>query len=216
MPVIKVVSGYHLEGYAIAEYLSPVTGSCVIGTGFLSEFTASFADFFGTKSQRFSDKINEARDAALKRMTDEAALYHANAVIGLHYDFMPLTGNMIGVMASGTAVRATDPDGNPVRFAEAVRYAGPEADPEPESPPPAAPEYGAFLSAVRDSASSVQDILELWDAHHIPTGGAFGSLHMDVEGIANVERNIGRKERAFRSIRSQVMDFLTPYAHEWQ
>ena len=208
MPAIAVVSGYHLEGYAIAAYLSPVTGSCVIGTGFLSEFTASFADFFGTKSQRFSDKINEARDAALQRMTDEAALYHANAVIGLHYDFMPLGGNMIGVMASGTAVRVTDTDGRPVRFSPPVRYDAPEPDPEPEPEPPAAPEYAAFLSAVRDSASGVQDILALWDAHHIPTDGELLPLRADVENLANVERNIGLQGRAFLALRERIVSGL--------
>ena len=209
---IKIVSGYNLEGYTIAEYLSPVAGSCVIGTGFLSEFTASFADFFGAQSKRFSDKINRARDAALQHMTDEAALYHANAVIGLHYDFMSLGINMISVMASGTAVRVTDSDGNPAQFTKSPRFAEPE--PEPVTPVSSEPEYDAFLTAVIHSASSIQDILALWDTHHIPTDGDFRALRIDVEGRANVEKNIGWKERTFRNLRDQVSDFFASYVRE--
>lgn len=52
------------------------------------------------------------------------------------------------------------------------------------------------------------------DARHILTDGDFRTLRIDVEGLANVEKNIGWKERSFRNIRAQVSDFFASYARE--
>lgn len=40
-----VTTGFQFEGYEIVSYLGIVAGEVVLGTGFLSEFTSSFADF---------------------------------------------------------------------------------------------------------------------------------------------------------------------------
>lgn len=94
-----------LDGYRITEYYGIVTGSCVIGTGFLSEFKASFSDFFGSSSEAFSAKLEKVKDASMIRARDNAISLGANALIGVQIDFHGFTANMIACIASGTAVR---------------------------------------------------------------------------------------------------------------
>lgn len=94
-----------LDGYRVTEYFGIVTGSCVIGTGFLSEFKASFSDFFGASSEAFSAKLEKVKDASMARARDNAIALGANALIGVQIDFHGFTANMIACVASGTAVR---------------------------------------------------------------------------------------------------------------
>lgn len=52
------------------------------------------------------------------------------------------------------------------------------------------------------------------DARHILTDGDFRALHIDVEGRANVEKNIGWKERSFRNLRDRVSGFFASYVRK--
>jgi uncharacterized protein YbjQ (UPF0145 family) len=94
-----------LENRPAAEYLGVISSEIVMGTGFLSEFTASFADFFGTKSTMFRDKLAEAKDAALTDIRNKAHAMGADAILALDLDYSVLEHNMLMVVASGTAVR---------------------------------------------------------------------------------------------------------------
>lgn len=52
------------EGYDIVEYCGIKSGSVVLGTGFLSEISASLNDIRGTEDNRMAKKIEEAKEAA--------------------------------------------------------------------------------------------------------------------------------------------------------
>ena len=99
-----VTTGYNFEGYKIEEYRKVVSGSVVLGTGFLSEFNASISDLFGAKSDTFADKLETAKDAAYDKMVIKAMSTGANAIIGVDFDYITFENNMIGVVANGTAV----------------------------------------------------------------------------------------------------------------
>lgn len=96
-----------LDGYKIERYLGAVTGSTVMGTGFLSEFKAGFSDMFGTQSNAFSDKLELAKKAALEKAKKNALALEANALIGVDIDFQMFFGNMVAAIVSGTAVYLT-------------------------------------------------------------------------------------------------------------
>lgn len=93
-----------LEGYKIKSYHGVVTGSSVLGTGFLSEFKSSFSDFFGTKSKAFSDKIEEVKNDAMQKARDNALLLESNAIVGVDIELTMFSGNIIAAVVSGTAV----------------------------------------------------------------------------------------------------------------
>ena len=99
-----VTTGYNFEGYDIIEYRGLVSGEVVLGTGFLSEFSASFSDLFGSESNKFSDKIITAKEDAKKKMMDNVINVGGNAVIGVDFDYIMFGNNMIGVSVNGTAV----------------------------------------------------------------------------------------------------------------
>ena len=100
-----LTTGYNFEKYEITKYLNLVHGEIVMGTGFLSEFSASVNDFFGTTSGLFEGKISLAKQKAQEQMIIKAMALGANALIGVDFDITTFNNNMIGVSANGTAVK---------------------------------------------------------------------------------------------------------------
>lgn len=100
----KVTTGYDFEEYQIVDYKGIVSGDIVLGTGFISEFAASWSDAFGTTSNTFAGKMKTAKQKALKQLMANAMITGANAVIGIDFDYTMFGNNMLGVSANGTAV----------------------------------------------------------------------------------------------------------------
>lgn len=101
----KLTTGYNFEGYQIMNYIGLVSGEIVIGTGFLTDFKAGVADFFGVESKAYSDKLKEAKKTALYEMITESIRNGGNAVIGISYEYVTFSGNMIGISVNGTSVK---------------------------------------------------------------------------------------------------------------
>lgn len=99
-----LTTGYDFVGYKIKKYIKVISGETVLGTGFLSELSASFSDFFGTASETFAIKLESAKDAATKKLIDKSIILGGNAVIGVDFDYITFGNNMIGVIANGTSV----------------------------------------------------------------------------------------------------------------
>ena len=97
-------NSFNFEGYSIDKYLGIVCGDSVLGTGFLSELSVSAADWLGSESNRFSEKIGEAREKAMYRMLVKSDKLGANAIIGVSFSYSNFSSNVIGVVATGTAV----------------------------------------------------------------------------------------------------------------
>lgn len=99
-----MTTGYDFEGYKIKKYMGVVSGQTVLGTGFLSEFTASFSDFFGVQSKKFARKLEQAKLSAVKKMVAKSKVRGGNAIIGVDFDYMTFHSNVIGIVANGTSV----------------------------------------------------------------------------------------------------------------
>lgn len=100
----KLTTGNMFDGYKITDYKGIISGETVIGTGILSEFLASNSDFFGTESNSFSGKMRTAKESSLEKLKIQSALVGGNAIIGVDFDYITLSNNMIGVSANGTSV----------------------------------------------------------------------------------------------------------------
>ncbi len=108
MPEIKnhkLTTGYNFEGYSITNYLGLVSGEIVIGTGFLSDLKASVADLFGVESKAYSYKLKDAKTIVLHEMIAESVKNGGNAIIGISYEYVVFSGNMIGISVNGTSVK---------------------------------------------------------------------------------------------------------------
>jgi uncharacterized protein YbjQ (UPF0145 family) len=100
-----MTSGYNFEGYTITEYLGVFSGECALGTGFLSSLGAGISDFLGTNSKMYSNKLKEAKEYALDQLQSQITEAGGNAIIGLDIDYVSFSADIMGVVASGTAVK---------------------------------------------------------------------------------------------------------------
>lgn len=95
-----------VEGKPVREYLGVVSGETILGTNILRDIMAGLRDIVGGRSGAYEEKLREAREAALKEMSDEAEKLGANAVVGAKIDYETVGNqNMMMVSASGTAVK---------------------------------------------------------------------------------------------------------------
>ena len=96
-----------LEGRPIQEYLGIVTSETIIGANFLKDIMAGLRDFFGGRSESYERVLIEAKETALKELSERAAARGANAIVGVDLDYETVgeSGSMLMVVASGTAVR---------------------------------------------------------------------------------------------------------------
>lgn len=101
---LLITTGYNFDGYKITDYKGVVSGETVIGTGLISEFLASVDDAMGMNSNSFSAKLRKVKENALGKLKIQSALAGGNAVIGVDFDYITFSNNMIGVSANGTAV----------------------------------------------------------------------------------------------------------------
>lgn len=99
-----ITTGFNFENYNIEKYCGVVSGSIVLGTGFFSEMAAAFADLTGEQSNHFSKKMEMAKDKALEKLIINSIAKGGNALIGVDFDFVNFSNNMIGVPANGTSV----------------------------------------------------------------------------------------------------------------
>ena len=94
-----------LDGHRVVRYLGIESVEVVIGTGPFSEFTAGVSDFFGARSTAFERKLQQAKDAALKKLRFLALRRGGNAIVGVDLDYTEFSGNRIGIIANGTVVQ---------------------------------------------------------------------------------------------------------------
>lgn len=96
-----------LQGHNITQYYGVVTGETIVGANVIKDFMAGLTDFFGGRSSTYENVLREAKDAALKEMSERAQRLGANAVVGIDLDYETVgqASSMLMVTCSGTAVR---------------------------------------------------------------------------------------------------------------
>lgn len=89
------------------EYYGVVSGETIIGANFVKDFFAGIRDIVGGRSGSYERVLREAKDSAMREMTDAALRLGANAVIGIDLDYETIgsSSSMLMVTCSGTAVK---------------------------------------------------------------------------------------------------------------
>lgn len=106
-----LTTGFSFEGYHINKYLGIVTGETIMGTGYFSDLSASISDFFGVEASEYSEKLRTAKQVVLNSMIKNSTDLGGNAIIGVSYELMTFSGNMIGVSVTGTSVNIEEKQG---------------------------------------------------------------------------------------------------------
>ncbi|MDL2266012.1 heavy metal-binding domain-containing protein [Parabacteroides sp. OttesenSCG-928-G07] len=96
-----------LEGKEIIQYFGIVTGETIIGANIVKDIFAGIRDVVGGRAGAYEDVLRQAKEVALKEMSEQAARLGANAVIAvdLDYETVGSANSMLMVTAAGTAVR---------------------------------------------------------------------------------------------------------------
>ena len=94
------------EGKRITSYLGVVTGETIIGANLFRDLFAGIRDIVGGRASSYEKVLREAKDAALKEMSERAEAIGANAIVGVDLDYETVGSNssMLMVTASGTAI----------------------------------------------------------------------------------------------------------------
>lgn len=103
-------TGSLLEGYHIQEYLGIVSGHVVLGTGMFSSFDASVADWTGSEASAYTEKLDLAKEVALKRAIIKSMRLGGNALIGIDVEHSVFVRDLIGVIVTGTSVKVVKDD----------------------------------------------------------------------------------------------------------
>lgn len=101
---ILVTSGYNFENYRIIRYCDYISAESVFGMGMFKALLASVSSMAGAESESFQLKIKEAKTKAIYEIKNNALELGANAIIGIDIDFFMIAGEMVVIIASGTAV----------------------------------------------------------------------------------------------------------------
>jgi uncharacterized protein YbjQ (UPF0145 family) len=96
-----------IEGRPVQEYLGIINAQSIIGANIFKDFLGGLRDVFGGRSTTYEKVLEEAKEDALRELTEKAQKLGANAVLGVDLDFETVggSGSMLMVIASGTAVR---------------------------------------------------------------------------------------------------------------
>nr|WP_320037440.1 heavy metal-binding domain-containing protein [uncultured Bacteroides sp.] len=96
----------NIEGKTITTYYGIVSGETIIGANIFKDIFAGIRDIIGGRSNSYERVLREAKETALKEMTEQAMRMGANAVIGIDIDYETVgsNGSMLMVTACGTAV----------------------------------------------------------------------------------------------------------------
>lgn len=100
-----VTTTHDIQGRTITEYLGIVVGETILGTNIFRDIGAGLRDIIGGRSGAYEKKMTEARETAIKEMTERAAALGADAVVGVDIDYETVGQGMMMVSATGTAVK---------------------------------------------------------------------------------------------------------------
>ena len=95
------------QGLKIAHRIEIVTAECAFGMNMFKDLFAGVRDIVGGRSEAVQKTMRDSRRTALYELKREAHAVGANAVVGVDLDYVELSGvgNMVLLVASGTAVR---------------------------------------------------------------------------------------------------------------
>ena len=93
-----------LPGKRVVQHLGIVQGSTVQAKNVFRDIGASLKNLVGGELKSYTNLLNEAREAALDRMNQEAEALGANAILNVRFSTSTITQGAAELLAYGTAV----------------------------------------------------------------------------------------------------------------
>lgn len=93
------------QGYRSLECKGVVSADSIIGTGLVADAASALSDLSGSKSNMLAAKMSGVKREALQSVIEKAVVAAANALVGVSFFPYVVSGNMLGVSVTGTAIR---------------------------------------------------------------------------------------------------------------
>ncbi len=93
-----------IPGKRVVQHLGIVQGSTVQAKNVFRDIGASLKNLVGGELKSYTNLLNEAREAALDRMKQEAEALGANAILNVRFSTSTITQGAAELLAYGTAV----------------------------------------------------------------------------------------------------------------
>lgn len=93
-----------IEGRRITAYHGIVVGEAIMGANIVRDLFAQVTDIVGGRSGAYEQKLQDARETALRELEERARAAGGNAVVGVDLDYEVVGQSMLMVSAAGTAV----------------------------------------------------------------------------------------------------------------
>jgi uncharacterized protein YbjQ (UPF0145 family) len=94
-----------IPGRSIREFYGVVTGSTVRAKHLGRDFMASLKNLVGGELKAYTELLQEARQEALDRMSEQARSIGANAVVNIRFSTSSVAQGAAELFAYGTAVK---------------------------------------------------------------------------------------------------------------
>jgi uncharacterized protein YbjQ (UPF0145 family) len=96
-----------VEGKPVQEYMGIINAQSIVGANIFKDIFASLRDVFGGRSKTYEKVLEQAKEDALRELSQKAQSMGANGILGVDLDFETVGngGSMLMVIATGTAVR---------------------------------------------------------------------------------------------------------------
>jgi uncharacterized protein YbjQ (UPF0145 family) len=102
-----ITTTHSIEGRPVQEYLGVINAQSIIGANIFKDFLGGLRDVFGGRSKTYEKVLEEAKEDALRELSQKAQSLGANGILGVDLDFETIGSgaSMLMVIATGTAVR---------------------------------------------------------------------------------------------------------------
>jgi len=93
-----------IPGKRISRHLGLVQGSTVRSKHVGRDFMAGLKNIFGGELKGYTELLQDAREEAVSRMTEQASSIGANAVLNIRFSTSSITSGAAELFAYGSAV----------------------------------------------------------------------------------------------------------------
>lgn len=99
-----IVNTEEISGKKIVQTLGVVRGSSVRAKWFGKDIMAGFRNLVGGELKEYKELLDEAREAAMQRMIEDATKIGANAILNVHFMTASISAGAAEILVYGTAV----------------------------------------------------------------------------------------------------------------
>jgi uncharacterized protein YbjQ (UPF0145 family) len=96
-----------VDGRPVRQYLGIINAQSIIGANIFKDIFAGLRDVFGGRSKTYEKVLEQAKEDALRELSQKAQAMGADGILGVDLDFETVgnNGSMLMVIATGTAVK---------------------------------------------------------------------------------------------------------------